>query len=547
MIRLVLVSLAVIAPTLVWGIPSNRDLSNHFRFALPFYDALGSGHLHPGWLAESNSGYGDASFRFYPPALYYLLAVARALTGDWYPATLLTFAMLSVLGALGIYFWACELMPSRWAMWAGIFFALAPYHLNQVFQAFMLAEFAGAAVLPFAFAFAERICAHRRPGDIAGFAAAYAILILTHLPLAVIGSIALLVYALIRLNWRKRWATIGCLSLSAALGLAASTFYWTTMFFELNWIRADTIDPDPSVDYRANFVLSTLSPDNLNVWWMNILLLSSVAMFWPAIILLRRSGWAKIRQNSNRDPRGITASAGLLFLTIFMATPLSRPLWNLTGPLQQTQFPWRWLAIASMVSAILLATAIPGWIRLATSKKRSLVLIAVGTAAISFAFSLAHIVREAKWLSPSAFQQTLAEIPGSRGVYQWWPVWVKEPFKSMPAPVDAGDRKLRIDLWEPELRIFHLNAGQPTDARVRTFFYPHWKASANGHELSVYPDQDGTLMIALPKEAATVSLEFREPNRTRYAVGLTLLAWGLIGGLVLKRFQTDSKEVELVG
>lgn len=32
---IVLVSLAIMTPTLVWGIPSSRDLTNHFRFALP--------------------------------------------------------------------------------------------------------------------------------------------------------------------------------------------------------------------------------------------------------------------------------------------------------------------------------------------------------------------------------------------------------------------------------------------------------------------------------------------------------------------------------
>ena len=63
------ISLAAIVPTFLWGIPSNLDLSNHFRFALPFYDAIAGGHLYPGWLAESNHGYGDPSFRFYPPAL----------------------------------------------------------------------------------------------------------------------------------------------------------------------------------------------------------------------------------------------------------------------------------------------------------------------------------------------------------------------------------------------------------------------------------------------------------------------------------------------
>src|SRR5882672_12116394 len=288
---LVLVAIATMAPTLLWGIPSNRDLSNHFRFALPFYDALRSGHFYPGWLADANHGFGDASFRFYPPALYYLLALIRTLAGTWYAATIITFSALSVLSAVGVYFWAREFGSSELAMWAGILYAVAPYHLNQFFQAVMLAEFAGAAVLPFAFAFTERICKHRRRRDVAGLAAAYAVLILTHLPLAVIGSIALAVYALLRVDRKTRSAASLCLASSIALGLAASACYWTTMLIELKWIRADNLNPEPSVDYRHNFVLSSFSSDSLNVWWMNILLLGSVAMFWPALALLSRTAY----------------------------------------------------------------------------------------------------------------------------------------------------------------------------------------------------------------------------------------------------------------
>ncbi len=540
--RLIIVALvagATMAPMLLWGIPSNRDLSNHFRFALPFYDALRSGYFYPGWLADANHGFGDASFRFYPPALYYLLALTRTLAGNWYAATIITFSALSVIGAVGVYFWAREFGSSETAMWAGILYSVAPYHLNQFFQAVMLAEFAGAAVLPFAFAFTERVCRRRRKRDIAGLAAAYAILILTHLPLAVIGSIALAVYALLRIDRKNRLATLLCLASSVALGLAASACYWTTMLIELKWIRADNLNPEPSVDYRHNFVLSTFSSESLNVWWMNILLLGTVAMFWPALVLLSRRVYAS-GQPLRAASKPIRALAILLLLAIFMATPASRPLWNLIHPLQETQFPWRWLSIISIVCPILLALAIPFWARLANGNQRPLVLIALGTVAISMAFSAGHIVREARWLTPAQFEQTLSSIPGSPGVYQWLPVWVRDPLPNMTTAIEAGDRQLMIKSWEPERRVFQVSAGATTDARVRTFFYPHWQASAAGQALAIHPDQSGAMVIALPKDAATITLEFHEPKRVSYAAGLTLIGWVLIGGLLLKRRSKNS-------
>src|SRR5260370_10477960 len=349
--RLIIVALvagATMAPMLLWGIPSNRDLSNHFRFALPFYDALRSGYFYPGWLADANHGFGDASFRFYPPALYYLLALTRTSAGNWYAATIITFSALSVIGAVGVYSWAREVGSSETAMWAGILYSVAPYHLNQFFQAVMLAEFAGAAVLPFAFAFTAKVCKRRRKSDVAGLAAAYAVLILTHLPLAVIGSIGLAAYALLRIDRRAQSATLLCLASSVALGFAASACYWTTMLIELKWIRADNVDPEPGIDYGHNFVLSTFSPDFVNVWWMNILLLLTVAMFWPALALLSRTAYVS-GHSLNSAGKPIKAPAVRLLLTIFMANRPSRQPWNLIHPLRETQFPWRWLSITSMV------------------------------------------------------------------------------------------------------------------------------------------------------------------------------------------------------
>lgn len=541
------IGLAVILPMLLWGVPSALDLSNHFRFALPFYDGLRSGRLYPGWLAESNGGLGDPSFRFYPPALYYLLAATRAMSGSWYAALMATLGSLSMIGALGMYLWAREFTSSQTAMWAGVFYAIAPYHINQLFQAVMLAEFAGASVLPFAFFFLERVCRRRRARDIAGLAAAYALLVLTHLPLAVIGSIALMFYALLRIDRKAIWRSLAALTVSVALGLAASACYWTTMVAELKWIWADRVSPEPGLDYGHNFVLSTFSTDLLNVWWMNILLLSIAAMSWPAFILAKRA----VPDRSANDyahkslVTGIGALTLLFSFTLFMATPLSRPIWSLFYSLQAVQFPWRWLAITSMACSLLLALSIPSWMRLAKTAKRPLALLAIGTFAFSLTFSIRHIIRDARWLTPAQFEQTITSIPGSQAVTYWLPIWVHEPLPQMTAQVEAGDRAIKIESWAPEKRVFQLGSGAAAEARIRTFFYPYWIATAGDQELAIRPDQNGAIRIALPKEAATVALEFREPRRVGYAAGATLFGWLSIGGGLLGRRRKKSLLAEL--
>src|SRR5712691_9758539 len=214
----------VLLPVVIWGVPKNNDLANHYHFALPFYEAIQRGDIHPGWLASPNFGYGDAIVRFYPPALYYLLAAGRTLTGNWYSGSLLILTLVSALGSLGAYFWARSYVPRNIAVWAAVFYAFMPYHLAEVYQAAQLAEFAAGAALLFSLAFTKRLCDQGRLRDLVGLAASYALLILSHLPLAVFGSLGLLFYALLNIPKDRVRSIIAKLAAAVLLGLAASSF-----------------------------------------------------------------------------------------------------------------------------------------------------------------------------------------------------------------------------------------------------------------------------------------------------------------------------------
>ncbi len=511
----VVVSFLVVVPAIVRGIPSNIDLTNHFRFALPFYDALAAGDLYPGWLAESNGGYGDPSFRFYPPALYYLLAAARSVIGNWYGATLVVFVMISIAGGLGMYFWARANLSASSASWAAFFYALAPYHLNQLYQATLLAEWAGAAVLPFVFGFVDRVCERGRRRDVAGLAATYGLLLFTHLPLAVIGSMALAVYALVKVRELRKLVK---LAIGSLLGLSVSAIYWVTMVSEVGWIGVNNMKPDSSVDYRANFLLSTFSPDNLNVWWMNIIALMTLLLFTPALFLLRK-----------RVTTGKTLIVAVTLFSLFMALPPSRPLWSVLKPLQETQFPWRWLVLISMGGSILAAAGLP----LLANSARTKRLLLLGAMTIAVAFTLSHIIREAQYFPPPRFETMLTDVRGSASVNYWFPIWARRDARKMSTEVEANGRIVTVSSWRPEHRKFSVAPGPATEARVRTFYYPHWTATSEAGILPTRPDDDGALLIQLPQDATSVTLDFREPRKTKISTMSSLSGLIIIGLLAV--------------
>jgi 6-pyruvoyl-tetrahydropterin synthase related domain len=528
-----LVGIVTMIPIMIWGIPAGADLANHYRFALPFYESIRSGHLYPGWLAESNNGFGDARFRFYPPGLYYFLAAFRLLTG-WYSASVFGFTMLTVLGGLGTYFWARGTYPAKVAMWAGIIYTIAPYHLNELYQASLLSEYAACSVLPFVFAFVERICRRQGTANIAGLGVSYALLILLNLPLTVIGSFAVCVYALFLLHRPQLLTTILKLGLGIATGLAASAFFWTTVLAELSWIKGNSASPNIYYDYRSNFLFSTAALTNRNTWYANLLALAVLGLLLPAVILLKRKAAASVSRSTLR------ATAILTAVSFLMATALSRPLWAVLPKLREVQFPWRWLAITSLGGSILLAASIPKWKERWRNDFRPLHLVPALGVVLSVLFVITQVVWDSEFLSRQRFDSLLTDMRGSPSFKDWMPIWASDGVQpySMKDRVDANSRTVTINDWLPQQRVFKIDNGPPVEARIRTFYYPLWSASTGERLLTTKPAPDGALLIAIPPDATVVTLKFIEPPRIQKARVLTSIGWLMIGALCI--FDTGS-------
>ena len=539
----------VVLPAIVFGVPRNNDLLIHYHYAIPFYEALSHGHWYPGWLATLNAGYGDDIVRFYPPAMYYLLAAGRAVTGDWQAGTLFVVTCLSALGSLGAYFWARSYVAANTAVWAALFYALMPYHLAEFYQAAQLAEFFAGAALLFALAFTKRICDRRRWLDVAGLAASYAALMLTHLPLAVFGSLTLLLYASINLvtNFASDGDSLKAsmstnldkltkLAVAVIVGLGASSFYWVTMLSELKWIIADGANPDAMVNYRYNFVFSSFAPDKEEtIWWMSLLAGATILMTIPALC-------AVVRRNQKRTP--LMAVLAVLIFALAMSTAVSKPLWVMIPYLEKTQHPFRWLAVVSAAAPILMAASVPFWRAQLKQRRRSMAFAMTGLVLIAVTFSISQTVRGATYLSGAAFQQMLAPLGEMGGVIQWLPIWARASAagratyeRCIPpaagAKVEAGDREVRILDWSDLHRTIEVGSGAPTAVRIATFYYPHWQVTANGKSLPTSAAPDGALLISIPASAQTMQLEFREPARTRIADGISIISWTLIAAILI--------------
>jgi hypothetical protein len=112
----------------------------------------------------------------------------------------------------------------------------------------------------------------------------------------------------------------------------------------------------------------------------------------------------------------------------------------------------------------------------------------------------------------------------------------------MTTAVEAGNRAVNVTAWNPEHRTFSVAAGRAAEARVRTFYYPHWTAISDAGILPVRPDKDGALLISLPQNATYVALDFREPRKTKLSTITSLSGLIIIAALAVpfRRRRTDA-------
>jgi uncharacterized membrane protein len=504
------ICLLISLPIFLYGIPNGVDLPHHYRLAQGFYDSIVNGDFYPSWLSSTNGGYGDPSVRFYPPGLYFLLSFFRLITRDWFVASQLALSLLSVIGGLGMYLWARALTRPSYAVLASALYLLSPFHATEIYQSGMLAQYACASVLPFVFAFTERVMASGRWRDVGGLGLSYGFLILFHLPLALLGSIAIGIYALVRLlqsfNKRRTYQLIS----GALFGLALSCFYWLPMLLELKWKSPSGSDQGAWFNYQNNFIFRA-SPNEMGNWWLPYLTIFTLLMALPAVVLFAK--------RNRRAP----APAIIALLSFLMATPLSKPVWDALPSLQETQFPWRWLTITSACLSLLVTVSLPALVRMWRTRLRPLTFALFGISLIAVSFTLMQVVKGARFQNRADFNRVVAALQGSETNRDFLPLWVGGKPQAMDQPVEGSGRDVQVIGWSGSERTFQVEAGDQTDFRLKTFYYPHWKATADGRQLATRPAEDGALMVSIPTTTTTVNVEFVEPASSYIAGAISLL------------------------
>ncbi|MEP6703231.1 MAG: 6-pyruvoyl-tetrahydropterin synthase-related protein [Acidobacteriota bacterium] len=525
---LLALSISVVAPIYLYGVPNGNDLPQHYQFAIAYRDGLSNGTLVLGWSAAANQGFGDVGVRFYPPLSYWVLAGADVITGDWYDASVLTFAFWFFISGIGVYFWAREWFSENASLLGAALYLMAPYHVNQLYNAFTYAEFASAAVLPFCFLFATRVIAKGKWRDMSGLAISYSCLLLVHIPIAVLGSIGLGIYIVVSLV--RNWPGLRALRIVIAfvIALAASSFYWLRVAAELPFVKHSTPEYSSGVyDFHVNFLagifyLSAHDYDTRSLWFADMMLIITIAMLLPGLALIFFSP-------ARRDLSNLIGIACLGAFGLFISTPISLPLWEHLRVLQMIQFPWRALILISLCAAVLAAAVFEHTMRSLTTKLRPIGIIAIGLTLVFVIFTGAQIMRPAIFQDREPFLSRISVLSAAESYECWWPLWANKAAFEHPQIYSVPARAILTDTKsENGSRTVHLDEGPESIVRVPLFYYPQWKALVNKREVAAVRDENGVILVPVPNGPAVLELSFQEPYYVRVANLMSALAWLLL-------------------
>ena len=382
-------SLLAVWPLLRAGYPSIGDGLNHLYRLVEFDHLLRHGAWFPRWATDLGYGYGYPLFNYYPPLAYYGGALFHALGLNFAHSLLAVYVVAIALAVTGAYTLAHE----RWGHAGGLIaawaYGLSPYLYFNVLARGALPETLGLGLLPWALW--AYYCLARKPCARLWAAATllYSGLILSHLLSGLIAAPLILVFALfsesgrVRARRRPKSETSDSVFksgsrhkpqvelcflrftfLSFLFSLLLSSFFLLPAVLETGYVRIDQLTLPGDLDFHNNFLTlgelfawpQSFDPRLVFVAVPPSLSLAALALALSGLLLRL---WAALRHRTSSLQHWDLA-LGITFLLLCLLTlPITVPLWERLPFANLIQFPWRLVGPASLLLALLAASASP--------------------------------------------------------------------------------------------------------------------------------------------------------------------------------------------
>jgi hypothetical protein len=481
-----------------------------------------AGKFTGGWCMSASGGLGASYLLQYPPLPYYVATFFYPLrwAGIHIDGQIFAACVLACfISAVSCFAWLRDFAARNLAFFGALVYLYIPYRFDLLYFRVGYYELWTLSFLPLV-ALYSRYIAHNRKNGMPKLALAFALLMLCHPKIALLGAMVSGFYLLV-VNPRR------ILSAAAAflLAFAMAAYYFGPAFvynkFLLSAMPAYSASLNPA-DTWANWYITAESFKPMNQanvligFAMNVL----VGVIVHALIWFRRG---LIPAGLKRDAIAWTL---LFFLSLTLLFPASSPLWAIPSLLGLHPFPWRMQQVVALAFVAQLTLALSCLIRLSPKTASGNAICALFLM-LFIGFS-SGVTLDAKYEE----QYNRLETMGYIGDMSFLPIWSSyaQDYVDGRPPRNVFDHARDRETWlESEKKIRHKTS--EGDARINQwnhhgiilttdfahggqivldhYYFPIWRAvTLKGKEVTLIPeDETGYMVVHAPPGKQTISLK----------------------------------------
>jgi len=531
---ILLFSLLVCAPMLWHGALYGHSLHFNLVWLSNFTVQLSQGDLYPRWLMDMNLGAGSPAFYFYAPLPFYIASIPGLIlpgidltiqlaVGEW---------LLIALSGFTFFHFARRHFTVLSASLGAMLYMVLPYHFEiNLWLRQDVGELANYIWMPLALYYSEKL--FDGEDAIAGLAVTYGLLMFSHLPSALLFSIALGCYVLALSCQRRAWRFLPPFAAAIVIGILLAGIYWVPALFSIHYVHIEKMWT-PYFDFRLWF----FPPDEHLPQMVFKNRLFAVLCSTTTIFVLC---WLNaFRERRTIDIALMSRCLALVGVAWFMMSPWSLIVWKTVPELWKVQFPWRIAMVVDLATAIVVIFTLDS-IYLHRDKLSTL----CATVALSLLLYTSDTYNPRlagpSAPSPQSLPRFLAVGSDAR---EYRPRWISDAinFTFLDASrlnYDQGKGRATVIDWKPRKISLDVSLRESTPIAIRQLYFPNWRARIDaGTVLNVQPDAE-TGLIQFVAPAGNYKLSLQLVPLLQESVGAALSGLALL--ILIGRFWLQRK------
>ena len=501
------------------NLPAGHDTRCHALSTIEYARCFEQGVAWPRWLPDFSAGYGGADPLYYSPLVFQFAGRLHQAGASVATALKVTALLGLALSALGMFLWGESVWGPAGGLLATVLYVFAPYHLCDLYIRFSLPEFVGMGIAPWIFVFV-RWHVDGRPGAWRWLALTLGVLIGVH-PLSIVlfgGLVA--AYAGCLLAQRGSLEPARGLVTAALAGAGISAVVWVPVIVDGPGLWMSHNGFADMWWHRHFLSLGQLADSH----WPGVQTQMPLYLGRPILALAAAALVVATVLYAMRTPGILSWWAFAAAVTAHLALALdpARVLWA-HSPLPTLEFPWRFLAPASLGLAILSPLALRPLAERPAAALGAHLLVCAGLVAWGLGMCNGK-EPAASWPS----RDDLARAPITATHYPMYLPVAGRPTLFPGSPrfeIAAGDGTVTVLETGSQSHRLRVEARTPVTLEIRIFLFDGWYAQVDGQPAELHrEDQYGGMRLKLEPGTHDVLLAFGWTPLRALGLALSLAA-----------------------